>query len=51
MTKELYEELKQIEDRLYKIGKEMDAIQNTKLGDAWMTLYSYLKKVELNDLE
>ena len=51
MDKELDDELKQIEDKLYNIGREIDAIQNTELGDAWMSLYSYLKKVEVNDLE
>ena len=51
MTKELYDELKQIEDRLYNIYREIAAIQNTELGYAWMELYSYLSKVEVNDLE
>lgn len=56
MTKELYNELKQIEDRLYNIGTEIGEIQigeivGGKLLDAWSSLYSYLKKVEVNDLE
>lgn len=51
MTKELYDELKQMEDRLYDIGRETGDINNTELGDAWMALYSYLEKIEVNDLE
>ena len=51
MTKELYYELKQMEDRLYDIGRETGDINNTELGDAWMALYSYLEKIEVNDLE
>lgn len=49
MTKELYDELKQIEDRLYDIGKELD--DKGELSDSWCLLYSYLEKVEVNDLE
>ncbi len=57
MTKELYDELKEIEDRLYNIGTKIGEIQNGErivggqLLCAWSSLYSYLKKVEVNDLE
>lgn len=49
MKKELYDELKQIEDRLYDIGKKLD--DEGELCDSWSLLYSYLEKVEVNDLE
>lgn len=51
MTKELYDELKQIEDRLYDIANEIGEIFDGELSDAWSSLYSYLEKVEVNDLE
>ena len=47
MSKE--SELKQIEDRLYDIGRELD--DKGELCDSWWLLYSYLEKVEVNDLE
>lgn len=46
MTKELYEELRQIEDILYDIVMENGDINNTELGDVWSALYSYLEKVK-----
>lgn len=49
MTKELYDELREIEDRLYDIGRELD--DKGELCDAWCALYSYLEKVEVNYLE
>ena len=49
MTKELYDELKQMEDRLCDISIELD--DKGKLYDSWWLLYSYLEKVEVNDLE
>lgn len=51
MNKELYDELVEIEDRLYNIVKENSDIFASELGDIWSALYSYLEKVEVNDLE
>lgn len=51
MTKELYDELRKIEDRLYNIASENKEMYNSELGDSWSSLYSYLEKVEVNDLE
>ena len=51
MTKELYDELREIEDRLYNIVNENDDIFKSELGDVWRALYSYLKEVEVDDLE
>lgn len=51
MTKELYDELKQIEDRLHDIADGIGEILDGELSDAWSSLYSYLEKVEVNDLE
>ena len=51
MNKELYNELKQIEDRLYDIANEIGEIFDGELSDAWSSLYSYLEKVEVNKLE
>ena len=51
MTKELYDELKQIEDRLFDITNEIGDIFDGELSDAWASLYSYLEKIEVNDLE
>ena len=50
MTKELYQELKEIEDRLYDICTEIDS-EGEKLYDVWLALYSYLEKVEDNAYE
>ena len=44
MTKELYDELREIEDRLYNIAKEIGEIYNGELSDAWSLLYTYLEK-------
>ena len=51
MNKELYDELKQIEDRLYNISCEIGEILHGELSDAWLSLYSYLEKIDVNDLE
>ena len=51
MTKELYDELRQIEDRLYDIAIEIDEIRCAELSHAWASLYSYLEKIDVNDLE
>ena len=50
MNKELYGELREIEDRLYNIANEIDGMFDTELGDSWASLYSYLEKVNPNDL-
>lgn len=49
MDKELYEELRKIEDRLYNIASENDnifGIFDSKLGEAWSVLYSFLEEVK-----
>ena len=51
MNKELYDELREIEDRLYNIANEIGEMFDTELGDAWDSLYSYLEKVEVNGLK
>ena len=51
MNKELYDELREIEDRLYNIVNEIGEMFDTELGDAWASLYSYLEKAEVNDLK
>ena len=51
MTKELYDELREIEDRLYNIANEIGKMFDSELGDSWSLLYSYLEKVNPSDLE
>lgn len=51
MTKELYDELREIEDKLYNIANEIGEMFNSELGDSWSSLYSYLEKVKPSDLE
>lgn len=51
MNRELYDELKQIEDRLFDITNEIGNIFDGELSDAWCSLYTYLEKVDVNDLE
>lgn len=51
MTKELYDELREIEDRLYNIANELREMFDSELGDSWSSLYSYLEKVNTSDLE
>lgn len=49
MNKELYEELRKIKDRLYDIASENDnifGIFDSKLGEAWCALCSYLEEVK-----
>lgn len=48
MTKELYDELRKIEDRLYNIATENKEIYNSELGDAWSLLYTYLENNKQN---
>lgn len=48
MNKELFEELRQIEDRLFDIVNETDI---GELCTAWSSLYSYLEKIDVNELE
>lgn len=50
MTKELYEELRKIEDRIYDIVSENDNILDSKLGEAWSALFSYLEEVKPDEL-
>ena len=50
MTKELYDELRKIEDRLYNIAKENSEVYDSELGDAWSLLYTYLEKIKNIDL-
>ena len=46
MNEELYNELREIEDRLYYIAIENGYVIDTELGDVWSALYSYLEKVK-----
>ena len=46
MDKELYDELREIEERLYIIAKENGGIFGSELGDVWCALYSYLENVK-----
>ena len=50
MNKELYDELREIEDRLYNIANEIGEIFDSELGDAWSLLYTYLEKINHSDL-
>ena len=50
MNKELYNELLEIEDRLYDIANEIGEVFNSELGDAWSLLYTYLVKINPSDL-
>lgn len=50
MNKELYDELREIEDRLYDIANEIGEMPDSELGDSWALLYSYLEKVNPSDL-
>lgn len=51
MNKELYNELREIEDRLYNIANEIGEMFDSELVDSWFSLYSYLEKVNTSDLE
>lgn len=46
MNEELYNELREIEDRLYDLANENGGIIGTELVDVWSALYSYLEKVK-----
>ena len=50
MDKELYDELREIEDRLYDIASENDNIFDSKLGEVWSALFSYLEEVKPDEL-
>ena len=50
MNKELYDELREIEDRLYNISNEIGEMFDTELEDSWVSLYSYLEKINPSDL-
>lgn len=45
MSEETYTELKEIENRFFKIVKK-DGVINSELGDIWSELYEYLEKVK-----
>ena len=51
MTKELYYELREIEDRLYNITNEIREPLDGELSGVWASLYSYLEKIKVNYLE
>ena len=42
MNEELYNELCEIEDRLYDILTENGGVYNNELGEAWSIIYGYL---------
>lgn len=44
MNEELYNELKEIEDRLYDIMVVLDRRATSKLSDSWSLLYDYLRE-------
>lgn len=47
MNEKLYDELTEIEDRLYEIVNDLGAL-GTKLGGAWSSLYTYLEEISYN---
>lgn len=46
MDKELYDELRKIEERVYDIANSTDNIYGSKLGEAWCALFLYLEEVK-----
>lgn len=42
MNEELYNELKEIEERLYDIAEKDGGVLESELGDAWSIIYNYL---------
>lgn len=50
MDKELYKQLKEIEDKLYVLADANDKIFYDELGDIWAKLYNYLEKEKPDDL-
>lgn len=46
MSEETYNELREIEDRLFNIADENGGVMYTELGDIWSELYQYLEKVK-----
>lgn len=49
---ENYNELKEIEKRLWQILNESNMeLLNTKIGDAWLSIFKYLKENYLNTVE
>ena len=50
MTKELYDELRKIEERLYDIATENEEMFNSELCKAWSLLFTYLEKIDKSDL-
>lgn len=49
MDKELYNELREIEDRLFKIREQIETSVHGKLAHIWAELYDYLNEVEVKD--
>lgn len=46
MDEELYNELREMEDRLYDIFESNGGVFDTELAHVWSALYSYLEKVK-----
>lgn len=47
-----YNKLKEIEERLWEIINESNTeLLNTKIGDAWLSIFEYLKENDLNTVE
>ncbi len=46
MSEETYNELREIEGRLFNIAYENGGVMHTELGDIWGELYLYLEKVK-----
>ena len=49
MDKELYNELREIENRLFPIRVKIGTPLNDKLYYIWSDLYDYLEEVEVKD--
>lgn len=49
MNKELYNELREIEDRLFLIREKIGTSLHEKLDYIWAELYDYLEEVEVKD--
>lgn len=44
MNEELYNELKEIEERLYDIAENDGGVIKSELGEAWRIIFDYLYK-------
>lgn len=49
MNEESYNELREIEDRLYDILTENGGVCNNELGEAWSIIYDYLHNATNKD--